>query len=165
MTPEQKQRAQNLLALRHAERGTDLARYQQGVIALLQELIDTPAPVASVPDGLKDAIDWIDDFIAWPHGRRAGEAVAEANARRIVAAVNACAGLPTEALESSNNIVAAAQKMTAFYDALEQQRDKLLAALELVIDRFSPCRDEYIFSKRNALDKASKVLAEVKGQS
>ena len=39
-----KTRAKNLLALRHAERGSDLARYQHGVIALLQELIDAPEP-------------------------------------------------------------------------------------------------------------------------
>lgn len=44
MTPNLKTRAKNLLALRHAERGTDLARYQHGVIALLQELVNEPEP-------------------------------------------------------------------------------------------------------------------------
>ena len=43
----------------------------------------------------------------------------EANARRIVACVNACAGIPTEVLE----------QMPVGPSALEQQRDKLLAAL------------------------------------
>jgi hypothetical protein len=52
MTPNLKTRAKNLLALRHAERGADLARYQHGVIALLQELIDAPEQAAGVPDGL-----------------------------------------------------------------------------------------------------------------
>jgi len=52
MTPNLKTRAKNLLALRHAERGADLARYQHGVIALLQELIAAPEQAAGVPDGL-----------------------------------------------------------------------------------------------------------------
>ena len=43
----------------------------------------------------------------------------EANARRIVACVNACAGISTETLEA----------MPAGPSAIERQRDKLLAAL------------------------------------
>lgn len=62
----------------------------------------------------------------------------EANARRIVAAVNACKGMDTESLESIAGRIAAKSvlQMHANYvsnkakvAAMEQQRDKLLAAL------------------------------------
>lgn len=65
------------------------------------------------------------------------EAVAEANARRIVACVNACAGLPTEPLErlvaGGGRLVAADFIVDAMDSQLEQaetQRDDLLKALE-----------------------------------
>lgn len=51
----------------------------------------------------------------------------EANARRIVACVNACAGITTEVLEQMPNGPASLLPM---YARLEQQRDKLWAALE-----------------------------------
>lgn len=63
---------------------------------------------------------------------------AEANARRIVACVNACEGMDTESLESIAGRIAAksALQMHAYYvsnkakvAAMEQQRDKLLAVL------------------------------------
>ena len=62
----------------------------------------------------------------------------EANARRIVACVNACEGMDTESLESIAGRIAAKSvlQMHANYirskakaQSLEQQRDKLLAAL------------------------------------
>ena len=62
----------------------------------------------------------------------------EANARRIVACVNACEGMGTESLESIAGRIAAKSvlQMHANYvvnkakvAAMEQQRDKLLAAL------------------------------------
>ena len=54
--------------------------------------------------------------------------VTEANARRIVACVNACAGLPTEQLESSplGGVLNGVAGLIA-------QRDELLAALEGVL--------------------------------
>lgn len=48
----------------------------------------------------------------------------EANARRIVACVNACSGIPTECLEFGPEAVAPASVL--------QQRDQLLAALERI---------------------------------
>lgn len=52
---------------------------------------------------------------------------AEANARRIVACVNACAGVPNEELEFDN-----VQFIKALHERreLRQQRDELLAALK-----------------------------------
>lgn len=49
----------------------------------------------------------------------------KANARRIVACLNACAGIPTECLEFGPDAVAPASVL--------QQRDQLLAALEHVM--------------------------------
>lgn len=54
---------------------------------------------------------------------------AETNARRIVACVNACAGIPTADLERSGNSV------TPIFEMLieaRKQRDELLAALEMM---------------------------------
>lgn len=56
---------------------------------------------------------------------RGGPEVAEYNARRIVACVNACSGLPTEELER----IATRAPFTA-YAELKQQRDELLEALK-----------------------------------
>lgn len=49
-----------------------------------------------------------------------------ANARRIVACVNACRGLPTDELEQKGLVAAVGNQLLD----LEQQRDELLAALE-----------------------------------
>ena len=54
----------------------------------------------------------------------------EANARRIVACVNACAGIPNEALEAFNDWSKAGVASCATYKA---QRDELLAALQAVV--------------------------------
>ena len=54
----------------------------------------------------------------------------EANARRIVACINACAGIPIDMIEAMPNGPASLLPM---YARLEKQRDELLAALEYVI--------------------------------
>lgn len=51
----------------------------------------------------------------------------ESNARRIVACVNACAGIDTAYLESQDNLATYARRMAI-------QRDELLAALKLIIE-------------------------------
>lgn len=52
--------------------------------------------------------------------------VTEANARRIVACVNACRGLPTDELEQKGLVAAVGTQLLD----VERQRDELLAALE-----------------------------------
>ena len=52
-----------------------------------------------------------------------GESNADDNARRIVACVNACAGIPTELLEAGNGVADAVRHF-------QIQRDELLAALK-----------------------------------
>lgn len=103
----------------------------------------------------------------------------EANARRIVAAVNACATMPTDDLEEMVKQGGNVRVLAEFADHLRQQRDKLLAALELLLERMElppdrncschislPCNDCVDYSGiREAIKYAEKVLAEVKGQS
>ena len=57
----------------------------------------------------------------------------EANARRIVACVNACAGLPTEVLERYKLGVIGVD-----YKSTKQQRDELLAAIKKFLDENNP---------------------------
>ncbi len=54
-----------------------------------------------------------------------------ANAARIVACVNACAGIPTDDLQASRN---AFDAMPATIRLLQQQRDELLAALQALVE-------------------------------
>ena len=91
----------------------------------------------------------------------------EANARRIVAAVNACEGMDTESLESIAGRIAAKSvlQMHANYvsnkakvAAMEQQRDKLLAALTEIAELD-------ILKYHHAYAIAKGAIAEVKGQS
>lgn len=60
------------------------------------------------------------------HEINRGQSVADANARRIVACVNACAGLSTQCLEETGGGV-------EHYIAVIKQRDELLAALEHIL--------------------------------
>lgn len=46
------------------------------------------------------------DFVVWAEVRRGSEERASARARRIRAALNACHGLPTEALEAGRVVLA-----------------------------------------------------------
>lgn len=57
--------------------------------------------------------------------------LARANARRIVACVNACEGVPTEVLEAEKYINSASFGLRR---SIKKQRDELLAALEMVLD-------------------------------
>lgn len=56
----------------------------------------------------------------------------DANARRIVACVNACAGIPTEHLVRCNAI-SAVDEILSERNALKKQRDELLAALGKIL--------------------------------
>ena len=86
----------------------------------------------------------------------------EANARRIVACVNACAGLPTEVLERYKLGVIGVD-----YKSTKQQRDELLAALERSLESF-----EYIAKYGNScghsqlrIPDLKAVIASVEGET
>ena len=80
---------------------------------------DTPVPEM----GGSDAVEYYG-------GHLIGESIIEANARRIVACVNACEGMRNDELEGGLLIGVMQSKI----DRLECQRDELLAALQGMID-------------------------------
>ena len=61
----------------------------------------------------------------------------DANARRIVACINACAGLDTEKLEQQNSD--GGFPMWMFVRDVVAQRDELLAALEALLEEVAGC--------------------------
>lgn len=82
---------------------------------------------------------------------------AEANARRIVACVNACAGIPTDDLEHGD--IAKALKIFALDSAtFRRQRDELLAELEELSLYVAYNGDDWVQKKARA------AIASVKGR-
>lgn len=86
-----------------------------------------------------------------------------ANARRIVACVNACAGIPTDTLELVSSFEQAGIKTIR---EMERQRDELLEALRAVMagSRYYEIRGEadwheISMPKRDALEKARAAIA------
>ena len=61
------------------------------------------------------------------------------NARRIVACVNACRGLPTDELEQKGLVAAVGTQLLD----VEQQRDVLLAALDEILQEVVNMREDY----------------------
>ena len=102
------------------------------------------------------------NFIGDKDGRTIGEIYTENDARRIVACVNACAGLPTEVLERYKLGVIGVD-----YKSTKQQRDELLAALERSLESF-----EYIAKYGNScghsqlrIPDLKAVIASVEGET
>lgn len=58
------------------------------------------------------------------------EQITEAEGRRIVACVNACAGIPTETLESDGTEIACNYASLQTLEKMAEQRDKLLALVK-----------------------------------
>lgn len=77
------------------------------------------------------------------------------NARRIIACVNACAGIPIEMLEAMPSGPAALLPM---YARLEKQSDDLLAALDRIRSKSAALGIDAIF------DEATEAIASVKGE-
>ena len=77
-------------------------------------------------------------------GPQSSKGDAMANMRRIVACVNACAGIPTEALEDGTARAErdALREMTGgtFWE-IKKQRDELMAAFQTFIDEHEECLD------------------------
>lgn len=78
------------------------------------------------------------------------------DARRIVACVNACEGLNTDALEGNDNMATFARRMLL-------QRDELLTALELIKHATAPSHDDGAYHE-NAYELASAAIAKVLGE-
>ena len=82
---------------------------------------DTPVPGM----GGSDAVEYYG-------GHLIGESITEANARRIVACVNACRGLGTDELEQHGLVSAVGYELIE----LTKQRDELLEAAKAVVTRW-----------------------------
>ncbi len=88
----------------------------------------------------------------------------EANARRLVACWNACAGIPTKALEDAGTIaVEVEDEMQAELLAAWQQRDELLAALEVMLRDYTAVHDIGDVEMQPAIYQARAAIAKVKG--
>jgi hypothetical protein len=74
------------------------------------------------------------------------------DALRIVACVNACAGI------TNQELLAADLKVAVLANVLSQ-RDKLLSALDGILDCISETRGKYVYDK---VDHAKKLIAEIK---
>ena len=91
----------------------------------------------------------------------------EANARRIVACVNACAGYATEELEQATLDKRHRHEIIADLVKSNKQRDELLAALEEITNVFATigitagCYDDEL----NALQKGLSAIASVKANT
>lgn len=83
----------------------------------------------------------------------------QANARRIVACVNACAGIPTEQLESGE--ARSVRDELADIAMLEKQRDELLDALERMV-RLLEIEDARL-ANFGEVEAARATIASVKG--
>ena len=92
------------------------------------------------------------------------EIYGEANARRITACVNACAGISTENLEDNVPIKELARR----YNETLKQRDELLAALERFMDSHEECTDFDGFAAQIVsmadYHQAQEAIARVKGE-
>jgi hypothetical protein len=85
------------------------------------------------------------------------------NARRIVACVNACAGIDTEYLEAMRNTTIL-KNSEGKYKELLQQRDELLAALKGLIEFAEPYFDKDGFGYVGKLETAKKCIAKAEGR-
>jgi hypothetical protein len=84
----------------------------------------------------------------------------KANARRIVACVNACAGIPTDVLEHAMEFGAAGIQTI---ESVKKQRDELLAALSALIDMDVSYQRGPVVEQ--AVETARAAIASVKGES
>ena len=83
--------------------------------------------------------------------------VHEANARRIVACVNACEGISTENLEDNRPVKWLAQQ----YNEVVKQRDELLEALQALMDDEAPIDEKHW---NDCCDKARAAILKATGE-
>ena len=86
---------------------------------------------------------------------------AKANARRIVACVNACAGISTENLEQNKPIKEGLHGLNDRIRTAEKHRDELLTALEFVVNE--ALNDEEGAPGTLVIADAIEVIEKVKG--
>lgn len=111
---------------------------------------------------LCDRPDWIAPFEGRRHHAHWCANVTHPDARRIVACVNACAGIKTEDLEAMRETSILA-KANTWADGIEKQRDELLAMLEKVTAKLAWLNSDDCGHIMALTDEAESVIASVKG--
>ena len=126
----------------------------------------TPEPWKSIEEQFHGEVM---NFIGDKDGGTIGEIYTEDDASRIVACVNACAGLPTEVLERYKLGVIGVD-----YKSTKQQRDELLAALEQFVtwgrrqhkSQSKGCHATFdMMALKDEIDLAEAAITSVKGDS
>lgn len=97
----------------------------------------TPWKIGTPPPNGEQTIGTTDGLMVAVATAGAGVS-SEANARRIVACINACAGLSTELLEKAALTAAhieARERLSFCTQKIEEERDELLAAVKELVDQ------------------------------
>lgn len=99
--------------------------------------------------------------VAFTDTRTNLDKVNKANARRIVACVNACAGISTEALEDSCQPALSAWKLQK--EIIEQQRDELLTVLKKIVPlaEFACSEQSPPYADEHLVESAKEIIAKV----
>lgn len=95
---------------------------------------------------------WIADFAGFPGPKDENGAD---NRDRAVACVNACAGSPTDALEEMQRRGLTFGQLAFLHARLQQQRDELLAALDVALENLRPHGDNCFVSDHYEGDPGS----------
>lgn len=113
--------------------------------------------------GFDHAICCLDINHATEESQEKDEEQMAANARRIVACVNAFAGSPTDAIEEISATGRSVAQLCAMYAKAKERRDELLSALETV-NESAVCfaKNEYSISA-DAISKVENAIASAKG--
>lgn len=110
-------------------------------------------PLGAHEDAKIDLATYAQEICAmhWPDRNRS-ESEVKANAQRIVACVNACAGISNEQLESwyitNGNILDVIKMQTKYANEIEQQNAELLEALKAA--RLYVSSESYMYQKLTA---------------
>lgn len=120
----------------------------------------TPEPWAVERAHDIDAIAWVGQFAVLPvdHATKVMRGNTEEDARRIVACVNACRGLPTDELEQKGLITAVGTQLLAADDRAEGQGREIRRLASIAADAENQLAD--MLNQRGELLDAAGILAD-----
>lgn len=92
---------------------------------------------------------------------KVADETALANARRIVACVNACEGIPQDWLEFGSS--GCLQNVREERNSYKQERDELLAALKRILPQYEALLRDCGLASEHATEQARAIIAKVEG--
>lgn len=122
-----------------------------GMCGAVPRFRDTAHDGMNVMHRLCDRKDWFAPHAGREHHASWHANVIHPDARRIVACVNACAGMPQDDLEELAKV--GLMELTVYADDMRQQRDELLAVLEGLLDEVAGCMCTYEMPARAVIQK------------